>query len=399
MEQVKQTLVSMVGMQEYNPDIKESKASFQKLPKTQDELPIRTMKESFDSAAIPLSSNQALRERYTSILGQVRLGRLMEDLDLFAGHIAYKHCSYPNIAPGDRIPITIVTLSVSQIDILEQVKPLFDIQVTGHVCWVGSTSLEVVVWLHQKIEGSLKQITKALFLMACRNSHNMGPAIVNQIKAETPEQEALLKGGEERKILRQKTMKESLLIKVPTEEEIQVIHSIFMSTLDTKTQFFDRRVLPPQSKWMKDTTQSTLVFCHPEYRNMHNKIFGGFLIRQALELSWIVGFMHWMDVPKLVRISDIGFYKPVEVGAIVNMTGTVTYTERDYIQIFVTAEAKSIKRKEQTDSIVFNFTYQLGESMLRVVPSTYLEAMKYLDGRRQYNNVLEFAAKHGVGIE
>lgn len=75
-------------------------------------------------------------------------------------------------------------------------QPLFDIQVTGHVCWVGSTSLEVVVWLHQKIEGSLKQITKALFLMACRNSHNMGPAIVNQIKAETPEEEALLKGGE-----------------------------------------------------------------------------------------------------------------------------------------------------------------------------------------------------------
>lgn len=85
-----------------------------------------------------------------------------------------------------------------------------------------------------------------------------------------------------------------------------------------------------------------------------------------------------MDVPKLVRISDIGFYKPVEVGAIVNMTGTVTYTERDYIQIFVTAEAKSIKRKEQTDSIVFNFTYQLGESMLRVVPSTYLgKTMEY----------------------
>lgn len=75
----------MVGMKEYNPDIKESKASFQKMPKTQDELPVRTMKESFDSAAIPLSSNQALRERYTSILGQVRLGRLMEDLDLFAG--------------------------------------------------------------------------------------------------------------------------------------------------------------------------------------------------------------------------------------------------------------------------------------------------------------------------
>lgn len=58
----------------------------QYLPKSQEELPVRKMNDSFDSAIIPLRSNLELQEKYITFLGHIRLGRLMEDMDMFAGN-------------------------------------------------------------------------------------------------------------------------------------------------------------------------------------------------------------------------------------------------------------------------------------------------------------------------
>lgn len=43
------------------------------------------MQDSFTCAIIPLSSDNTLQDKYVTFLGHVRLGRLMEDMDLFAG--------------------------------------------------------------------------------------------------------------------------------------------------------------------------------------------------------------------------------------------------------------------------------------------------------------------------
>lgn len=57
------------------------------LPSSQTELPSRAPSDSFDTAFIPLSKSQSLQEKYITFLGHVRTGRLMEDMDLFAGMI------------------------------------------------------------------------------------------------------------------------------------------------------------------------------------------------------------------------------------------------------------------------------------------------------------------------
>jgi acyl-coenzyme A thioesterase 9 len=43
------------------------------------------MKDSFVTAVIPLSRDPVMRERYVTYYGTVRVGRLLEDLDVFAG--------------------------------------------------------------------------------------------------------------------------------------------------------------------------------------------------------------------------------------------------------------------------------------------------------------------------
>lgn len=55
------------------------------LPKSQDELPKRKMQDSFLIGFIPLSKDTDLQDKYITFLGHVRVGRLLEDMDIFAG--------------------------------------------------------------------------------------------------------------------------------------------------------------------------------------------------------------------------------------------------------------------------------------------------------------------------
>jgi len=83
---VKDKLVEYMGVElGYKPLQMQRSHLLELLPSSQAELPPRAPSDSFDSAFIPLSKSPALQEKYITFLGHVRTGRLMEDMDLFAG--------------------------------------------------------------------------------------------------------------------------------------------------------------------------------------------------------------------------------------------------------------------------------------------------------------------------
>lgn len=67
-------------------------------------------------------------------------------------------------------------------------------------------------------------------------------------------------------------MASSYLLKQPTPEDIGVIHKIFMNSAERAKESID--------------TEKTLVtnvrLMHVQERNVHNKIFGGFLMREMI---------------------------------------------------------------------------------------------------------------------
>lgn len=155
------------------------------------------MQDSFTSAVIPLSTDLALRDKYVTFLGSVRLGRLMEDMDLFAVWVLHKHVTLPYMDPSIPLPYTFVTLLVDSINFTDIIpKNDQDIRLSGHVSWVGRSSVEVVVWLEQNIQGRWRKLTRALFLMACRNATNTAAAIVNPLRPGSDEEQMIFTGGE-----------------------------------------------------------------------------------------------------------------------------------------------------------------------------------------------------------
>lgn len=155
------------------------------------------MQDSFTSAIIPLSTDSELQDKYVTFLGHVRLGRLMEDMDLFAVWVVHKHLHLPTLPNDTPLPYTFVTCLVDKIDFTD-LKPKHDadIRLSGHVSWVGSSSIEVVVWLEQKVYGKWMKLTRALFLMAARNATNTKALVVNPLIPGNDEEKRIFEGGE-----------------------------------------------------------------------------------------------------------------------------------------------------------------------------------------------------------
>lgn len=58
-----------------------------------------------------------------------------------------------------------------------------------------------------------------------------------------------------------------------------------------------------ECKWMEESMLKTVRICFPEQKNLYNKIFGGFLMRQAFELAWANGCVYSKN--RLVRDTQI----------------------------------------------------------------------------------------------
>lgn len=65
------------------------------------------VQDSFASAIIPLKDDVSLQEKYVTFKGYVRLGRLLEDMDIFAGEyemvmcVQVKKCQLPVVSNKD----------------------------------------------------------------------------------------------------------------------------------------------------------------------------------------------------------------------------------------------------------------------------------------------------------
>lgn len=263
-----------------------------------------------------------------------------------------------------------------------------DIKLSGHVSWVGKSSVEVVVWLEQMREGKWHKITRALFLMAARNPIRTGPAMLNPIKPANEREKEILSGGIQRKQKRLIAGQQSLKKVIPNEVEQLVIHNLFQSTMSADDVSLMKLTLPPDSQWMEKCTLSNIIFSHPENRNLHNSVFGGFIMRNAFELSLALAFLFSKHRPTLKHISDIVFHKPIEVSSLIRMTAYVVYTYKNFIQIAIFAESSTRHAGQLSTTNEFHFTFELNDLAMQVIPKSYHEAMMYIDGKRHFEEAI-----------
>ncbi|KAJ1797849.1 hypothetical protein LPJ59_002876 [Coemansia sp. RSA 2399] len=351
-------------------------------------LVLKRISDSFTETYLPFKDNLALREEYINFYGDIRLGKVLEDLDRLAGAVAYKHASDAN---GDLAPIIFVTAAVDRIDLKATLSPNRNYRLTGTVTFVGFSSMEINIQLQAVSEPGEPSEPEpnlvARFTMAGRDKYTGKSSQVNPLLLEDENQRRLVKVSEQIKEHKKDAAEKNLLKRPPSAEERLVIHQLWLETGKYQDDVYGSHpTLPSEMVWLDKTGMESVTVCFPSERNVHNKIFGGYLMRLAHELSFANGSVYTRARPSYVSLDDFSFKKPVNIGSILRLTSQVVYSEpeNNTFQVAVSVDVIDNTKKvtERTNTFYFNFSCPTSQ-VRRIIPRTYEDMMKYLEGRRR----------------
>ncbi|KAL3635079.1 Acyl-coenzyme A thioesterase 4, mitochondrial [Castilleja foliolosa] len=353
----------------------------------QSELIAKAPSKSRTSVLYKFSSDYILREQYRNPWNEIRLGKLLEDLDALAGTISFKHCSSED---SSRKTLLLVTASVDKMVLRKPIRVDTDLTIAGSVTWVGRSSMEIQLEVTQPSEDSSDPsdavALTANFTFVARDSKTGKSTIINQISPETKHEKSLFEEAEERNKLRKKKKGEQK--KEISDEEKNRLDEL----LSEGRVFCDMPALADRdSILIKDTCLQNSLMCQPQQRNIHGRIFGGFLMRRAFELAFATAYSFAGNAPCFHEVDHVDFLKPVDVGNFLRFNSCVLYTELEnpsqpMINVEVVAHVMRPEDRSSEVSNKFYFTFTVhsdalmnGQKIRNVVPATEEEARRVIE--------------------
>lgn len=333
------------------------------------------------------SDDYILREQYRNPWNEIRMGKLLEDLDALAGTISFKHCSGNDSTTR---PLILVTASVDRMVVKKPIRVDIDLKIVGAVTWVGRSSMEIQLEVTQSSEETLDPSDSvaltANFTFVARDSTTGKSALINQLSPETCKEIMLWKKAGERNKMRKKKKQEQ--IKEIDSEEVNRLNEL----LSEGRIFCDMPALADRdSILIKDTCLQNSLICQPQQRNIHGRIFGGFLMRRAFELAFATAYAFAGSSPCFLEVDHVDFLKPVDVGNFLSLKSCVLYTELDNptqpqinVEVVAHVTRPELRSSEVSNKFYFTFTVRSdamsnGQKIRNVVPATEEEARRVIE--------------------
>uniref|UniRef100_A0A2N9IIB6 HotDog ACOT-type domain-containing protein n=1 Tax=Fagus sylvatica TaxID=28930 RepID=A0A2N9IIB6_FAGSY len=274
----------------------------------QSELLTKTPSQSRTTILYGFSSDYILREQYRDPWNEVRIGKLLEDLDALAGTISVKHCSDDD---NSTRPLLLVTASVDRIMLKRPISVDIDLKIVGSVIWVGRSSIEIQLEVTHSTEAEDPDVSDSValaanFIFVARDSKTGKAAQVNRLSPETELEKFLFEGAEARNKLR----------KMKKGEDIRQIEIGKVNRLEALLSegriFCDMPALADRdSILLRETRLENSLICQPQQRNIHGRIFGGFLMHRAFELAFSTAYAFAGLVPCFLEVDHVDFLRPV----------------------------------------------------------------------------------------
>eukprot|EP00261_Vitis_vinifera_P001219 XP_002264355.2 PREDICTED: acyl-coenzyme A thioesterase 9, mitochondrial isoform X1 [Vitis vinifera] len=356
-------------------------------PQTQ--LLTKTPSHSRTSILYNFSSDHTLREQYKNPWNRVRIGKLLEDLDALAGTISDKHCSDDDTTTR---PLLLVTASVDKMVLKKPPSVDHDLQISGAVIWVGRSSIEVQLEVTQSTNESSNTsdsvVLTANFIFVALDCKTKKAVPVNRLSPETEQEKLHFEGAEARNNLRKSKRGGDR-----RDFENGDVNRLEAMLAEGRI-FCDMPALADrESILLRDTCLENSLICQPQQRNIHGRIFGGFLIRRAFELAFSTAYVFAGMVPCFLEVDHVDFLRPVDVGDFLHFKSCVLFTqlenpEQPLINIEVVAHVTRPELRSSEVSNTFYFTFTVrpeskatknGFRLRNVVPATEEEARRILE--------------------
>ena len=337
---------------------------------------------------LPLESDQVLRRRFMvmdePIAGNFRFGLLLEILDKMAEETALNYVN--RFYPEARV----VTAAIDNILVRNPIDVTRDIVFSARINHVGRSSLEVGIRVEQQGE-PVSHIASCYFTMVARSG--MGEEAVS-VKLPPLEYADEIEQKRARKTMARRDdykRQQALLSEPPSRDEFEMLVKLHQD--QDEPGLVGRRA--QDEPGFRGLRASRLVtesweMMYPEQENVPQKIFGGYLIRRAFELSSICCELAAPDRPIVVAVNRINFFQPVRMGDKLHYTSRVVYTNDCFVCVEASIERISRDRtsKALSNSCFFTFVNVDREMVRRqvptVYPSNYAEDARYLAAHRSH---------------
>ncbi|XP_028104382.1 acyl-coenzyme A thioesterase 9, mitochondrial-like isoform X1 [Camellia sinensis] len=405
----------------------------------QSQLLTKTPFQSRTTILYNFSTDYILREQYRDPWNEVRIGKLLEDLDALAGTISVKHCSDDDSMTR---PLLLVTASVDKMVLKKPISVDVDLKMVGAVIWVGRSSIEIQLEVTQPTNGCLSSLPFSLcwsraclpiitskrapqrshssptahidfifesileicfaeessdalesialtanFIFVARDSKTGKAAPVNRLSPETEQEKLLYEEAEARKLKKRKRGYDRKEIENGEVDRLK-------SLLAEGRIFCDMPALADRNTiLLRDTRLENSLICHPQQRNIHGRIFGGFLMHRAFELAFSTAYVFAGMMPCFLEVDHVDFLRPVDVGDLLRLTSCVLYTELETtdqplinVEVVAHVTRPELRSSEVSNTFYFSFTVHPEVNAMKnefrirkVVPATEEEARRVLE--------------------
>eukprot|EP00340_Litonotus_pictus_P011043 CAMPEP_0170537350 /NCGR_PEP_ID=MMETSP0209-20121228/102664_1 /TAXON_ID=665100 ORGANISM="Litonotus pictus, Strain P1" /NCGR_SAMPLE_ID=MMETSP0209 /ASSEMBLY_ACC=CAM_ASM_000301 /LENGTH=312 /DNA_ID=CAMNT_0010838833 /DNA_START=195 /DNA_END=1130 /DNA_ORIENTATION=- len=294
---------------------------------------------------IKLDEDPDIRNDFQFFLeDKIRYGKLLEILDLFSVLSILKHLGL------NKDQVTLVTASVSAIKFYEQIPVSKPLTINSYITMVGKSSIENRIDLYSGDTNEKSFLGSAFFTMVARDPVDYKkPSVVPPLNLDLlgkldqlypkdynidlEEEYKNLKLRCELGLLNKEVHKSeatnSLYKKSPSQSEVDELHKIFLYKKND-WDFMSKTISVDQ------TMTEKVVLMFNQHMNYNGHIFGGFLMREAVELSYacLKLFDSRLEYT-IMEIDSVTFYKPVMISSIAQFKAFVTYKQDNIIHTVV----------------------------------------------------------------
>ncbi|GKY94033.1 hypothetical protein MPSEU_000370000 [Mayamaea pseudoterrestris] len=347
----------------------------------------RAPSESRVQVVYDFKTNSYLLNAYRNPWGQMRLGKLMEDLDALAGNIAYLHGGRNH----PKHPM-IVTASVDRIRLRERPQIHDNQLLSGQVTWTGTSSMEI------KMTCTTVDAKQPWLECHCTfvtlDPETKKPTAIPPVLPQTPKEHADYAAGEQRAAIKKMRRNQQLNELAPS-----IALSLAQALLDEGRPLLTLPSLAdPNAILIESTKLSNAMIAQPQVQNLHNRIFGGFLMRRAFELAFANAYVFGGARPLFLEVDEVSFWAPVDVGDLVVFNSRVIYTDYGYLSDYYEGMTRFAKRPallplvhieveawvtepekataKLSNQFYFSFAIADKQQVRRVLPANLDEAMR-----------------------
>jgi acyl-coenzyme A thioesterase 9 len=345
----------------------------------------------------PLATDELLRNSITDLTNwsSFRLGKFYATLDALTADVGYRHCA------SQLDHVTLVTAGHYHSRKVKRTDIHRDVYLRSYVTYVGTSSMEVrtdalqhradtddnnepdelVNVCHTIMvaldKTTMKSISKSIGINSKVNALVLDP----QNLQETDRWELALQHQE----IRRKRSQTTLQLRFPSSsppvaKEMKSLHKLHQQQKEATSP---EQQLPRVGDFT--FRSSTVIF--PENRNVHGKLFGGFVMEEAQNLAQYTATCFSKGTPIVpLGIDEAIFLQPIGIGDLVTFTARLVHSTKKTCRVLVVVEVRDPADTSLEPLRSNRLMFVFGGSNFRpgVLPDRYGEILMHIDAERRY---------------